>query len=83
MSIADKLGFGPKRTILRNPDNAGWVVVITPPEFINPSRTSVRVSLSDDQFRRYGDWLNGKLIQEAMPDLSPSDREKLMTGLEN
>ena len=29
----------------------------------------------------YNDWLNGELIQNAMPDLSPEEREMLISGV--
>jgi len=31
--------------------------------------------------QQYDDWIAGALIQNAMPDLSASDREWLMTGI--
>jgi hypothetical protein len=31
--------------------------------------------------QQYNDWIAGALIQNAMPDLSASDREWLMTGI--
>ena len=30
---------------------------------------------------QYNSWKGGTLIQEAMPDLSPNDREFIMTGI--
>lgn len=36
------------------------------------------VTVPDEGYYR---WRNGKLIQEAMPELSPVDREKLQTGM--
>lgn len=29
----------------------------------------------------YGDWLGGELIQYAMPDLTPTEREQLISNL--
>lgn len=29
----------------------------------------------------YTDWLNGTLIQDAFPDLDPSERESIKTGI--
>ena len=34
--------------------------------------------ITEDQ---YYDWVGGKAIQDAMPNLSPDDREFLMTGV--
>ena len=36
------------------------------------------VRVSDEGFRA---WRNGQLIQLAMPELSPSEREMLVTGI--
>ena len=32
---------------------------------------------------QYDDWISGMCIQEAMPNLSPSEREFLKTGLDD
>ena len=40
------------------------------------------VTLTAEQFKRYQQWNEGLLlIQEALPELSRSDREALITGL--
>ncbi len=31
--------------------------------------------------KQYAEWENGKLIQDAFPDLSADDREILLTGI--
>jgi len=56
-------------------------VTVTPPAWSGTKGSSVILTL--DQFRRMKDlWLNGhKMIQDALPDLSASDREILMTGI--
>ncbi len=81
-SVADKLGFGPKREIELNPHpNLGATIHITPPKMMGEMPTQ-KVKLTEDQYRRYKTWANGpELIQNALPDLSPSQREMLMTGL--
>jgi hypothetical protein len=59
----------------------GWDVIVTPPVMLGyPART---IHLTEDQHERYRKWITstGMLIQEALPDLSPSMRECLMTGL--
>lgn len=38
----------------------------------------VEIDVTPDQIT---EWQNGALIQEVMPDLSPTDREFLMTGI--
>ena len=32
-------------------------------------------------FEAYGNWLGGELIQRAMPDLTPTEREQLISGI--
>jgi hypothetical protein len=61
----------------------GWEVRIKPPDFIG-QREPVIVRLTEDQHTRMMKWLEtGALIQDCLPDLSDSDREKLMTGLDD
>ncbi len=36
------------------------------------------INVTDDQI---DDWMGGMLVQDAMPDVSPDDREFLMTGI--
>lgn len=36
------------------------------------------LKITEDQFRR---WQNGELIQNAMPQLSPDEREFLISGI--
>ena len=36
------------------------------------------ISVTDNQI---DDWMSGTLIQDAMPDVSPDDREFLITGI--
>jgi len=38
----------------------------------------VEIDVTPDQIT---EWKNGALIQDVMPDLSPTDREFLMTGI--
>jgi len=81
-SIADKLGFGPKREVKNIGDETSgdlWEISVTPPAFMNlPTR---KVVLMGRQYKGYLEWLNGGMIQDCLPDLSPSNREILMTGL--
>lgn len=41
---------------------------------------TMRLDVSEEE---YNAWLNGMLIQEAMPRLKSNEREFLMTGLTN
>jgi hypothetical protein len=72
-------GFSATREIIRTSD--GPVTVrVTAPAFMR--QPPVDVTLTPEQYGRYLEWRSGKaLIQEALPDLSPSQREMLMTGL--
>ena len=81
MSVADKLGFGPKREVVSNGDGTFAVTVTPSPVFIkNPKPQTVK--LSECQFRRYEIWRGtGQVIQEVLFDLSPEDREILQSGL--
>lgn len=79
-SVADKLGFGPTRTTVLLPSGS-IIIKVKPPAMIGdlPEQS---VQLTEDQYIRYKQWVSGMLmIHEALPDLSPSQREKLMTGL--
>lgn len=70
-------GFGPTRSVRQLGDK--YVVSVTPPAFLGlPTQDLV---LTADQYRRYEEWRAGRLIQEALPELSASQRELLMTGL--
>lgn len=71
----------PTRRLLSINDGQ-WLVGTTPPKFIGGEE--VVVKLTADQFRRYKQWLRGHgLIQECLPELKDSDREKLITGLDD
>jgi hypothetical protein len=73
----DALGLGPTRRI----EEVGGLVrvTVTPPAFAGlPPRS---VDLTPDQYAGYRRWLEGTLIQDALPDLSPAEREILMTGI--
>lgn len=74
----DRLGLGPTRKIVQlGPEE--WEVHVTPPAFMNlPTQT---VKLNKDQYLGYLAWENGQLIQDALPDLTPAQREIIMTGI--
>lgn len=77
MSVADKLGLGPFRHVEKI--DTGYRITVTPPAFVGTRPQSV--NLTDDQYRRYQQWLDGELIQRALPDLSGAEREILLTGI--
>jgi hypothetical protein len=61
----------------------GYVVHVTPPPIIGQLPTQ-SVMLTDDQYQRYLQWREKDgMIQELLPDLSDSQREILMTGLDD
>jgi hypothetical protein len=78
----DMLGLGPARAEVPNSDGS-WVVVVTPGALMPANmRIPKSVRLTPDQYRRYRTWLDaGVLIQNALPELTPADREVLLTGL--
>jgi hypothetical protein len=79
MSLADSIpGFAPKREV--HESVCGYVVTVTPPEFM--ALPSQSVCLTPDQFLRYKQWRDGVLfIQDALPELSAADKEILMSGI--
>jgi hypothetical protein len=58
-----------------------WEVAVTPPRESGFNCTSL-VVLSQDQFDRYCQWLDkGNMIQNLLPELSPEQREQLISGI--
>jgi hypothetical protein len=75
----DLLGFGPKRMEVQQADGT-WKLTITPPSATGYSPSSI--VLTADQYKRYRTWRDSNfLIQDALPELSPSQREILITGI--
>lgn len=80
MRPIDLLGFGPKYEVSTAGD--GYLVKVTPPAFMGGK--TVEVPLTAQQYLGYIAWKDkGQLIQDALPDLSPSQREMLLTGLDD
>lgn len=78
MKPVDQLGFGPKREV-KQLDNDQWEISVTPPKFMGlPTQKLV---LNKNQYLGYLAWQNGQLIQDALPDLTRSQREIILTGL--
>lgn len=76
----DKLGFGPTREAVKVPEGSLWEIRVTAPAFMNTP--TQRILLTSEQYERYLKWQEGPgLIQDCLPDLSDSEREILMTGL--
>lgn len=72
-------GFTPSRRVERT--EQGWRVYVKPPTLVG-DYPEVSVLLTNGQYARYLGWRGGGLmIQEALPELSASQREVLMTGL--
>jgi len=77
--IIGMLGLAPVRRV--EEVAGGYVVYVQPPALVG-KYPEVSVKLTPDQYARYQEWLMGSLmIQDALPELSPSTREMLMTGL--
>lgn len=74
--------MSPKRVAEELP-NGTWRIHVTPPAFMMGGKT-VTVDLNPDQYQRYLLWRESRvLIQNALPELSLSEREKLMSGLDD
>lgn len=74
MKPIDMLGLGPKREAIQN--KTGWLVTVTSGFGTNS------VQLTEDQYIRYLDWhIRDGLIHNCLPDLSPAEREILITGI--
>ena len=59
----------------------GWRVFVKPPTFVG-NLPQQHVDLTLEQFERYAQWLQGGImIQAALPDLTVSQREILLSGL--
>ena len=80
MKPIDQLGFGLTCNVCEDGEG-GYILMITPPKLLGPKPT-MHVPLTASQYRRYLEWRDGgALIQNALSDLSPSEREMIMTGL--
>lgn len=77
--MIDLPGMAPVREVAPQTDGS-VIVYVTPAAFMRCPR--VRVHLSREQYTRYLEWrLGHKLLQDALPDLSADEREKLISGL--
>jgi hypothetical protein len=82
MVVTMKLSeFQPTHREVEQSDGS-WIVYIKAPKFMGTPE--VQVKLTADQFKRYLTWKQGpRMIQEALPEMSASEREKLMSGLDD
>lgn len=78
-SVADALGLGPTRTAEEQP-NGSWLIRIIPPAWTGFKGTTI--TLTAGQYEGYRKWVDHELyLHEAIPALTPDEREKLMTGI--
>ena len=71
----------PKRASYKQKDGS-WKIVVTPPAWTGLPQNEI--VLTEEQHNRYMKWATGRttLIQHALPDLSPAQREVIMTGID-
>ena len=53
-------------------------MLITMTSILSGKTTTKDIDVEPEQVKA---WLNGMLIQDAMPELSPTDREFIMSGI--
>lgn len=71
---------GPTYHLRRNADGIRFDLKVTPPPSISPE--PIILTLTESQAARFLVWYNSnELIQTALPDLSPAQREAILTGL--
>lgn len=78
----DALKMGPIREA--SPiENGCWSIKVTPPSW-SGFKPSSPIVLSGSQYAQYEKWLRGELtMKEALPELPPSTREVLMSGIDD
>lgn len=79
MSLADKMGLGPKRRLVLNPDGTATLYV-QPPSWVGPyPETSVK--LSPEAVEGYKRWIEtDDLIQNCLPMLSRDELGIIQDG---
>jgi hypothetical protein len=79
MKPIDKLKMGPDREVI--PIEGGFRVTVTPPAWTG-IKGGKYLDLSPPQYLRYLEWMESRvLIQDALPELRPDQREILLTGM--
>jgi len=72
-------GMQPSRRVIET-TGTHVTVGVTPPEFMKLPEQ--QLTLTTDQYARYVEWLGGRvLIQDVLPDLTPDEREVLLSGI--
>lgn len=75
----DIMGLGPERVERLNTDGT-WTITVTPPKWTGFKASSVIIT--DDEFCQYRRWMAGLVkIQDALPNLTPAQREILLSGI--
>jgi hypothetical protein len=70
----------PKREAVRMGDGT-WQITVTPPAWSGFAEPQT-LTLTPDQYDRFQAWLtDGTPIQDKLPDLTPGQREILMSGI--
>jgi hypothetical protein len=81
MRPVDRMGWGPTYEVVQHDPNRFEIRVTANKMFI-PDATPNSVILTTDQYHRWQRWRTGPgLIQDLLHDLSPTQREILMSGL--
>ena len=83
-NMAERLGFGPTRVEEKATLNgvSGYKIDVTPGAIAGPGLPTQTIFLTEDQHALYLRWKSGRvMIQDALPDLSPSDLEILQSGI--
>ena len=78
-TVADKLGWGPKRSIEHLSDNQ-WKITVTPPKMFGFNCSS-EVILNNVQYVQYAKWLQGQGYIQDIEGLTPAQREMLLSGI--
>ena len=77
----DLLGMGLTRSERYVSERNMWEITIQPPAWSGLTKAGT-IFLTEDQHRRYCQWLkDGTLIQDVFPELSLSQREILISGI--
>lgn len=70
--------FKPSYKLSQKEDH--FILEVTPPAIISLQKTEVK--MTQDQATRFLQWYNGQgLIQDCLPELSPTEREQILTGI--
>jgi hypothetical protein len=80
--LADKIGLGPTRILDKLPDGT-YRLTVVPNPIVYDEPEAISITLTASQVERYRTWKRGAgVIQDLLPDLTPNQREVILTGLE-